>query len=230
MTGDPPAVVLDIDGTLVDSNFQHAWCWHRALRQHGQVVPLWRVHRIIGMGGDRLVAALTGDEWDAEHGDDVREAEKALYFDLIHTVLPLPGARDFVLWLADRGHRIVLSSSAKPAEVDHYLGLLDVGDAIAGHTNSGDVENAKPEPDVVNAGLKALGHPDEAVMIGDSVYDVQAASGAGLPTIGLLTGGFGGEELREVGATEIYVDLVDLRENVRNSPLGGGNDGADREH
>ena len=225
-----PAAVLDVDGTLVDSNYQHAWTWHRALRQHGRVVPLWRVHRAIGMGGEKLVPALAGEEFEAEHGDDVRAAEKALYTDVIGQVELLPGARDFVLWLAERGHPVVLSSSAKADEIEFYLELLDVGDAVAGHTSSADVEDTKPAPDVVQAALQVLGHPDEAVMIGDSVYDVQAATDAGLPTLGLLTGGFGGEELRAVGASEVFVDLADLREHVRKTPLNGGNESADGEH
>jgi phosphoglycolate phosphatase-like HAD superfamily hydrolase len=162
----------------------------------------------------------------------VRATEGALYFDTIDQVELLPGAREFVFWLAERGHAVVLSSSAKPEEIAHYVEMLDVGDAIVGHTDAGDVEAAKPAPDVIQAGLEKLGDRARAgaVMVGDSVYDVQAASAAGLETLGVLTGGFGGEELRAVGALEVFAGLADLRDHVRKTPLNGGNDAPDGEH
>jgi beta-phosphoglucomutase-like phosphatase (HAD superfamily) len=120
-----PAAILDIDGTLVDSNYQHAIAWYRALRQHGHVLPIWRIHRHIGMGGDQLVASLCGDEVEEQQGDDIRDAEKALYMALIDEVEPLAGARELIVDLQRMGRRIVLASSAKPDEVEHYLDLLD---------------------------------------------------------------------------------------------------------
>jgi beta-phosphoglucomutase-like phosphatase (HAD superfamily) len=147
----PPAAILDIDGTLVDTNYQHAIAWYRAFRAHGVVLPLWRIHRHIGMGGDQLVAALAGEEFDAEHGDAVRDTEKDLYMTLIGEVEPLDGARDLLERLRERGHSLVLASSAKPDEVDHYLDLLDARDLADGWTTSGDVERTKPEPDLVAA-------------------------------------------------------------------------------
>jgi HAD superfamily hydrolase (TIGR01509 family) len=215
----PPAVVLDIDGTLVDTNYHHALCWYEAIRQHDVHLPLWKLHRAIGMGGDQLVAAVAGDEVEREHGDDIRTAETALYMATIATVSPLPGAAEFVRFLRERGHDIVLSSSAKEQEADRYVDMLGVEDLIVGWTTSADVEQTKPEPDVVKAGLEKLGNPDDAVMIGDSVYDVEAAGRAGLPTIGLLTGGFGRQELLDAGSADVYESLDALREDIGKTPL-----------
>src|SRR5919206_1570595 len=113
----PPAAILDIDGTLVDTNFHPAIAWYRAFRQHQIVLPIWRIHRHIGMGGDQLVAALCGDRTEEEHGDDIRAAEKVLYSELIGEVEPLAGARELIVDLRDRGHSVVLASSAKEDEV-----------------------------------------------------------------------------------------------------------------
>jgi len=213
-----PAAILDIDGTLVDTNYHHAIAWYRAFLQSDCVLPLWRIHRHIGMGGDQLVAAVAGEEFDAEHGDEVRAAEKALYMALIHEVRPLEGAHDLVLDLTRAGHAVVLASSAKPDEVEHYVDLLDVRDHADGWTDSGDVERTKPEPDLVEAAVeKAGGGP--AVMVGDSTWDCEAAKRAGLETVAVLTGGFSEAELREAGAAHVFRSLRDLRADIRNTPL-----------
>ena len=120
-----PAAILDIDGTLVDSNYHHAIAWYRAFVAHDLVLPVWRIHRHIGMGGDQLVAALCGDEVEREHGDDIRATEKDRYVELIDEVRPLEGARELIQDLKRNGREVVLASSAKPEEVDHYLDLLD---------------------------------------------------------------------------------------------------------
>ena len=206
----PPAVLLDVDGTLVDSNYQHALSWHRAFAQHGCDIPAWRTHRAIGMGGDMLVPALAGEEWAAEHGEAVQATEAALFGELIDRVAPLPGARAFLELLALRGHAVVLSSSAKAHELEHYVELLGARDLVQAATTSADVERTKPEPDVIRAGLDKLGDPDTAVMVGDSVYDVVAAARAKLPTVALLTGGFGAGELEQAGAAQVLDDLPAL--------------------
>jgi HAD superfamily hydrolase (TIGR01509 family) len=212
-----PAAILDIDGTLVDTNYHHAIAWYRAFLQSGVVLPLWRIHRHIGMGGDQLVAALAGEDFDREHGDDVRAAEKVLYMALIHEVRPLDDARDLVLDLAD-GRAVVLASSAKPDEVEHYLDLLDVREQADGWTDSGDVERTKPEPDLVKAAIeKAGGGP--AVMVGDSTWDCEAAARAGIETVAVLTGGFSEAELREAGAACVFGSLRELRTGIRSTPL-----------
>ena len=136
--------ILDIDGTLVDTNYHHAVAWYRAFRTYGFVLPLWRIHRHIGMGGDQLVAALAGEEWDAEHGDAVRADESVLFGELMHTVTPLPGARALLELLKARGHAVVLSSSAREDELHAYLDLLGARDLVDAWTSSADVERTKP--------------------------------------------------------------------------------------
>jgi HAD superfamily hydrolase (TIGR01509 family) len=217
----PPAAILDIDGTLVDTNYQHALAWYRALRQHGEVLPVWRIHRLIGMGGDHLVRALCGDAVEEEKGEDIRAAEKALYLAMIDEVEPLRGARDMIVDLKDRGHAVVLASSAKPNEVDHYLDLLDARDLVDDWTDSGDVEATKPEPDLVRAAMDKAGNAD-AVMVGDSTWDCEAAKRAGIETIAVLTGGFSEAELREAGAVVVFESIVELRDHLDETPLAAG--------
>jgi len=213
-----PAAILDIDGTLVDTNYQHAIAWYRAFLQSGKVLPLWRVHRHIGMGGDQLVAALAGEAFDDEHGDDVRAAEKVLYMALIDEVRPFADARALLEHLKAQDHALVLASSAKPDEVEHYLDLLDARDLTDDWTHSGDVERTKPEPDLVAAAVeKAGGGP--AVMVGDSTWDCEAAKRAGLPTVAVLTGGFSEGELREAGAECVFPSLSELLANLGDTPL-----------
>jgi HAD superfamily hydrolase (TIGR01509 family) len=213
-----PAAILDVDGTLVDTNYQHALAWYRAFRQHGVVLPIWRIHRHIGMGGDQLVASLVGDVFDEEHGDDVRAAEKALYMSLIVEVQPLEGARDLITDLRESGHAVVLASSAKEQEVDHYLDLLDARSIVDGWTTSADVERTKPEPDLVAAAVEKAGG-GKAVMLGDSTWDCESAKRAGLKTVGVLMGGFSEQELLDAGATCVFRSLVELRESIDETPL-----------
>jgi HAD superfamily hydrolase (TIGR01549 family) len=210
-----PAAILDIDGTLVDSNYQHAIAWYRALRQHGHVLPIWRIHRHIGMGGDQLVASLCGDEVEAEQGD----AEKALYMALIEEVEPLAGARDLIVDLKRADRRVVLASSAKPDEVEHYLDLLDARGLADAWTTAGDVEETKPQPDLVHAALDHAGQ-DSAVMVGDSTWDCEAAKRAGVQTIAVLTGGFSEQELLDAGAVAVFHSIEQLRQGLSDTPLG----------
>jgi len=214
-----PAAILDVDGTLVDSNYQHAIAWYRALRQHGHVLPIWRIHRHIGMGGDQLVGALCGDEVEEREGDDIRAAEKALYMALIDEVEPLAGARELIEDVKRMGRTVVLASSAKPDEVEHYLDLLDARGLADGWTTSGDVEKTKPEPDLVHAALERAG-TEAAVMIGDSTWDCEAAGRAGVQTIAVLTGGFSDQELRDAGAVAVYHSIEELRRSLSDTPLG----------
>ncbi len=211
--------IVDIDGTLVDTNYHHAIAWYRAFRAHGYVVQLWRIHRSIGMGGDQLVASLIGKEADAEHGDGLRDAEKQAYMALIGEVAPLEGARELLLELRERDHTVVLASSAKPDEVEHYVDLLVARDLVHGWTTSGDVEKTKPHPELIKAAMEKAGG-DDAVMIGDSVWDCQAAKRAKVPTIGVLSGGFSREELEEAGASAVFESIVELRRDLDSTPLG----------
>jgi HAD superfamily hydrolase (TIGR01509 family) len=216
----PPAAILDVDGTLVDTNYQHALAWYRAFRQHGELLPIWRIHRHIGMGGDHLVEALCGAQVEEEKGEEIRSAEKALYMALIEEVEPLEGSRELLVDLKERGHALVLASSAKQDEVDHYLDLLDARELADGWTTSADVEATKPEPDLVKAALDKAGET-AAVMVGDSTWDCEAARRAGLETVAVLTGGFSEAELREAGAVAVFQSIDELRERLAETPLGG---------
>jgi HAD superfamily hydrolase (TIGR01509 family) len=214
-----PVAILDIDGTLVDTNYHHALAWFRAFRQHEIVLPIWIVHRHIGMGGDQLVEALAGEEAERELGDDIRAAEKALYLAMIEEVEPLPGARELVATLKERGHTVVLASSAKANELDHYLDLLDVRDLADAWTSSADVEATKPAPDLVVAALEKAGS-DAGVMVGDTPGDGKAAGAAGVPTIAVVTGGFSADELRDAGAVAVLESVEELLARLGETPLG----------
>ena len=214
----PPAAILDIDGTLVDTNFQHAIAWYRAFRQHAIVLPVWRIHRHIGMGGDQLIAALCDDATEEEKGDDIRAAEKVLYLELIDEVQPLAGSRELIEELKERDHSVVLASSAKAEEVDHYLDLLDARELADDWTTSADVEATKPEPDLVKAAMEKAGD-GEAVMVGDTTWDCEAAKRAGIQTVAVLTGGFSEAELRDAGAVAVFQSMEDLRGSLDDTPL-----------
>jgi HAD superfamily hydrolase (TIGR01509 family) len=213
-----PTAIVDLDGTLVDTNYQHTLAWYRAFRRFGIVVPLWRIHRHIGMGGDQIVMALCGESAERERGDQIRAAEKDLYAELIGEVEPLSGSRDLLVELRDRGHAVVLASSAKAEEVEHYLNLLDARELVEGWTTSADVERTKPHPDLVAAGIEKAG-AQAAVMIGDSTWDIEAARRAGIETIAVLTGGYSAAELREAGAVAVFDSLEALRAQLDETPL-----------
>jgi len=153
----PPAAILDVDGTLVDTNYHHAIAWYRAFRQNEVLLPIWRIHRHIGMGGDQLVESLAGEQVENDRGDDIRAAESVLYGELMSEVEPLEGARELIEDLKKGGHAVVLASSAKQHEVDHYLDLLDARELVDGWTDSGDVEETKPEPQLVQAAMDKAG-------------------------------------------------------------------------
>jgi HAD superfamily hydrolase (TIGR01509 family) len=213
------AALLDVDGTLVDTNYHHALAWYRAFRRHRVILPLWRIHRHIGMGGDQLVRSLGGEELEDTKGDAIRDVEEELYGELIQEVEPLPGARELIRALAERGHPVVLASSAKRHEVNHYLDLLDSRELLAGWTTSDDVRATKPDPDLVKAGIEKAGG-GQAVMVGDSIWDVESGLRIGVETIGVLTGGYSEAELREAGAVAVFDSLPELCERLDETPLG----------
>ena len=213
--------ILDIDGTLVDTNYHHTVAWYRAFRQHGIVLPLWRIHRHIGMGGDQLVASLTDDATEEEKGDDIRAAEKPLYLAFIEEVEPMEGARGLIEDIKSGGHSAVLASSAKEDEVDHYLDQLDARELADDWTMSDDVETTKPAPDLVEAALEKVGaDASDAVLIGDTTWDMEAAGRAGVEAIAVRTGGFGADELREAGAAAVFESVAELRERLGETRLG----------
>ncbi len=212
------AVLLDVDGTLIDTNYHHALAWYRAFKRHGIVLPLWRIHRHVGMGGDQLVPALVGEGTDEQRGDDIRDARGEEYQQLIGEVSPLEGARESIQGFRKRGHPVFLASSAPQDELDHYLDLLDAREIVDGWTTDDDVESTKPEPDLVRAALDKAG-TDDAVMVGDTPWDIEAARKAGLETATVNTGGFSEQELRDAGAAVVFESLVELRRHLEEPPF-----------
>ena len=208
----PETVVLDLDGTLVDSVYEHVRAWKLAFQRVGLDVPAARIHRAIGMGGDQLVAALGGDDVEKRIGDAARERWVDEVDPMMGETALLPGARELIVALKERGHRVVLASSGKPHHVDRALDLLDAHDLADAWTTSDDVQRTKPAPDLLQVALKKLGEPVDApsVVIGDSVYDVEAAKNAGMPAIVVRSGGFGDDELRDAGAVGIHDTPADL--------------------
>ena len=207
------AALVDIDGTLVDSNYQHALAWFRALRRHGVTCEIRVLHHLIGMGGDQLVTAAAGKDVERRHGDAIREAEAALFREMIDEVEPLPDARRLLEDLAGRARHVVLASSAKPDEAEHYVDLLGARDLVDGWTTSEDVDATKPEPDLIEAGLaRAGGGP--ALMIGDSTWDCRAAGRAGVPAATVLTGGYCRGELAEAGAVAVFGSLAEAIDGI----------------
>ena len=222
MSGSTVAVV-DIDGTLIDSNYQHALAWYRALRLVGETYPVWRLHRLIGMGGDQVLTAVGGEDLERRVGDQAREQQGKEVDALLEEMAPLPGARDLLVAVKERGHRLVLASSAQRRHVDVFLDKLDARGIADDWTSSADVETSKPAPDLLQVALKKLGAPPDAssVMVGDSVWDVEAAKRAGMPAIVVRSGGFGDDELQKAGAIAIYDTPGDLAKALDDTPLAG---------
>jgi HAD superfamily hydrolase (TIGR01549 family) len=205
--------VLDIDGTLLDSNYHHTIAWARAFAAAGRGVPLWRVHRHIGMGGDRLVAAVAGDDVEQRAGDEIRERWEKEYDALIEETRLLAGARGLLVRLRRAGLMVALASSSIPRHAQHALDLLEAGDLADVTTTAEDAEESKPDPELMTRVLDRLGTA-AACMIGDSIWDVHAATAAGIPTIGVCTGGYGHQELISAGAVCVYDDLLHLTSDL----------------
>ena len=214
----PLTAIFDIDGTLVDTNYQHALAWYRAFRQHGVVIPIWQIHRAIGIGSDRVVEMLAGEQIEQELGETLRAAEGPLYQEMIDEVEPMKGAHELLHDLKRAGHAVILASSAEEKEAERYIKLLDATEFVDGYTTSADVKQSKPEPDIVHAAIEKAGG-GAAVMIGDSTWDCKAATRAQLPSIGVLTGGFSEQELTEAGATIVFDSVEHLREHLKTTNL-----------
>ena len=218
-TTSPGAVLFDIDGTLVDSNYLHVHAWVQAFVDLGRPVDAWRVHRAIGMGSSLLLDDLLGDD-AARLGEGAKEAHSRHYADLADLQRPFAGARELVRAVADRSARTVLATSAGPAELERLLAVLDLDDVVTGITSAKDVGQAKPEPDLIRAALDIAGVPAErAVLVGDTGYDVESARRAGVACVGVRTGGVSEAELREAGAVAVYDDVVALLADLDGSPL-----------
>jgi HAD superfamily hydrolase (TIGR01509 family) len=205
----PRAVILDVDGTLVDTNYHHALCWSRAFREHGIVIPLWRLHRGVGMGGDKYVEAMAGADVEKRLGDQLRERWAALFDALLDEIAPLDGAGELLRDLKARGHVVVLASSSIERHLERFLDVLRAREVVDAWTTKDDVEASKPDPDLVEAALDRAGTRD-AILVGDTPWDVKAAQQTGIETICVLTGGFSEAELREAGATEVVESVAEL--------------------
>jgi HAD superfamily hydrolase (TIGR01549 family) len=181
-------------------------------------MPMWRVHRHIGMGGDQFVAAVAGVEVEERLGDELRAASHEEFQRLRGECEPLEGARELCLELKRRGHVVVLASSSNEDDLDHFLDRLQVRDVVDGWTTADDVKRTKPHPDVIEAALARAG-TREAAMLGDSRWDVEAAASAGLETVCVITGGWSRQELLDAGAVAVYESLVELRRCLDETPL-----------
>lgn len=211
MTQAPPrsAVLFDIDGTLIDSTYHHALAWHRAFRRTGLQVPIFRIHRTIGMGGDKLVAHVTDDDVEAEHGDTLRERWEEEYAEVLPEVAALDGATALVKSLVADGYSVALASSGKKHFSQDAVRILDVTDDVHAMTSSEDAAESKPEPDIIGAALDRL-DVDRAVFVGDTPYDVESAARLGLRCVGVLTGGYSRAELEEADAALVVASLTEL--------------------
>ncbi|WP_336707401.1 HAD family hydrolase [Oerskovia sp. USHLN155] len=214
------SVLLDADGTLVDSTYLHVDAWMRAFALVGVRVQAWRVHRAIGMGSPQLVASLVGDDEAERLRDQVSDYHEALYLDVAGRVRPLRGARELVVEIARRGARPVLATSAAPAELERLRATLDIDEHLFAITSSKDVTTAKPDPELVHTALERAGTaPERTIMLGDAVWDVIAARRAGIECVAVRTGGIGADELRDAGALAVYEDITALLDDLDDSPL-----------
>ncbi|MDU0367533.1 HAD family hydrolase [Microbacterium sp. NPDC089180] len=210
--------IFDVDGTLVDTNYQHALAWYRSFRRFDIVLPIWRIHRAIGMGGDQLVPSLTDDRVERAHGDDLRAAWAEEFEPLIDEVRPFDGAHDLLLEVKKRGFQVVLASSGKSDHVEHFLDLVEARDIADAWTTSDDVTASKPAPDLVQTALARVSGTG-GIMIGDSPWDAVAAGDAGVDTVAVRTGGFSVDELHDAGAVRVFDSLRDLIDGLDGTPL-----------
>ncbi len=213
MTVTVTAALFDVDGTLVDSNYLHVVTWWEAFAQAGHDVPMAAIHRAIGMGSDQLLDALLPGTRDREEDASIRAAHHALYATYWPRLKPLPAAPQLLRACRKAGMRVVLASSADPQEFAVLREVLDAEDAIETATSAGDVQRSKPAPDLVQVALQKTRIPaEQAVFVGDTVWDVQACQRAGVRCIGVRSGGISTTELLDAGAVAVFADPADLLE------------------
>lgn len=215
-----PGVLFDLDGTLVDSNYLHVLAWARAFDDHGFWAPMADIHRMVGVGSSVLVRELLGADAPAEE----LSRSHGTHFDRLKPELrAFPGARALLEDVAARRGRVVLATSSREEDVEALVATLGGTDVIDAVTSGGDVDEAKPDPEVLVVAMDKGGvDRDRAVLLGDSVWDVEAAGRAGIPCVAVLTGGVSRAELSEAGAVAVYRDLAELRAGLDTSPLRTG--------
>jgi HAD superfamily hydrolase (TIGR01509 family) len=214
------AALFDVDGTLVDSSYVHTVAWWEALRQHGHDIPMSRVHRAIGLGTAELLDHLLGAQRDPGADEAMDGAHQALYAAWWPTLRPLPGARRLLRACAERGWTVVLATSASAREAEVLRRVLDADDAITHVVDADAVAAAKPAPDLVEQAVEQAGvTAGRAVFVGDTAWDVHAARRAGVPCLGVLTGGWCRAELADAGAAQVYQDAAEIAEYLDASLL-----------
>jgi len=214
------AVLFDVDGTLVDSNEAHVDAWAVAFRQAGHPQEVEDIRLQIGKGGDLLVPALLPQATETQRKAIAEAHEGHFKSAYLPHIKPFPGARDLLARVKTSGRKIVLASSAKKEEVDHYVGLLEAEDLIDAVTSADDVVESKPEPDIFGSALDKIGvEADAAITVGDTIYDVEAARRIGIATIGLTSGPFNRTQLKDAGAVAVFADVADLLSAFDRSPL-----------
>jgi phosphoglycolate phosphatase-like HAD superfamily hydrolase len=212
-------VILDIDGTLVDSNDAHAHAWVAAFADAGITVDYDKVRRSIGMGGDKLMPAVAGIESDSAQGRRISKRRGEIFTDTYLPALrPFPSVRELMERFIADGYGLAVATSAKEQELQPLLERAGIADLIPHRTSSDDADNSKPEPDIVEAALEKCGcQPAEALMLGDTPYDIEAATGAGVRIVGLESGGWSREDLGR--AVAVYKDATDLLAHYATSPF-----------
>ena len=220
MSTDPtlPTVVLDLDGTLVDSVYQHVAAWQAAFHDVGLHVSGVRIHEAIGMGGDRLVTEVAGGPAETAVGDEVRKLHDSYFRSGLRTICPLDGAPELVESLTRRGHRVVLASSSESDLVDALLDIVGVGHHLHAVVTGSDEAPSKPAPDLVRLAVERAGG-GPAVVVGDATWDVESATAAGVPSIGLRSGGVSAERLLSAGAVAVHDGPRDLLDHLDESAL-----------
>ncbi len=219
----PQAAIFDIDGTLVDSVDLHASAWQEALMKFGHDVSFEQARSQIGKGGDKLIPVFLSEAEQAEHGEDMEEWRGKLFKSkYLPMVRPFSAVPELLRRVHDAGMKVAAASSAKQAELEIYLEIAGITDLVDEATCSEDAEQSKPAPDIFHVALHKLGiDPSQAVAVGDTPYDAQAAGKAGIPTIGMLCGGFTEAELRKGGCVAVYPGPGALLACFSASPLGG---------
>ena len=216
------AVIFDVDGTLIDSNDYHAKAWQKAFKKYGKEIQFYELRRQIGKGGDQFLPVFLTSKEINEIGKKIEEARGEIFKkEYLSKVKSFPKVRELFLKIKADGKQIVLASSSNKEEVEAYKKIARVEDLVEAETSADDAEESKPEPDIFLAALRKLKtvKPDEAVIVGDTAYDAEAATKAKIKIIGVLSGGWTKPELLETGCAEVYADAADVLKNYKESLL-----------